>query len=51
MARRRGLLVADHRSAVMIGVGLYLAGTLFLWDAYEHRGKGRPFALRWLPGA
>ena len=50
MARKQ-LLFKNQKSAVMLGVGLYLAGTLVLWDAYEHRGKGRPFAFRFLPGA
>ena len=45
------LLIRDHQTAVTIGVALYLAGTLVLWDAYEHRGASRPFILRWLPGA
>lgn len=51
MGRRSDVLVKDQQTAVMIGVGLYLAGTLVLWDAYEHRGKSRPFIFRWLPGA
>lgn len=51
MAGRKGLLVRDQKTAVMLGIGLYLAGSLILWDAYEHRNAGRPFALRFLPGA
>lgn len=47
---RKSLLVKDQKTAVLIGVGLYLAGTLVLWDAYEHRGASRPFSLRFLPG-
>ena len=41
----------DRQTALMLGVGFYLLGTLFLYDAHEARGKGRPFALRFLPGA
>lgn len=49
MARKP--IVKDRHTAVVLGVGFYLLGTLFLWDAHEHRGKDRPFALRFLPGA
>lgn len=34
----------------MLGVALSLAGSLLLYDAYEHRNKARPFAVRFLPG-
>lgn len=44
-------MVADQKTALWLGVGFYLLGSLFLWDAHEARGKGRPFLLRWLPGA
>lgn len=51
MSRRKGKpLIADRRTAVALGVGLYLAGSLVLWDAYEHRGAERPFSFRFLPG-
>lgn len=43
--------IANQRTAFWLGVGFYLAGTFCLWDAHEHRGKDRPFILRWLPGA
>ena len=49
MARK--VLVRDRKTALVLGIGLYLVGTLFLWDAYEHRGTASPFALRFLPGA
>lgn len=48
---RKSLLIRDPHLAIVVGVGLYLAGSICLWDAYEHRGKGRPFAMRFLPGA
>lgn len=50
MAPRRAF-IANQRTALYLGIGFYLAGTWCLWDAHEHRGKDRPFALRWLPGA
>lgn len=49
MAQKK-LLVRDQKTAIAIGVGLYLAGSLVLWDAYEHRNAGRPFILKFLPG-
>jgi hypothetical protein len=50
MARSRPF-IKNQQTAFWLGIGLYLAGTWCLWDAHEHRGKNRPFALRWLPGA
>ena len=44
-------LIADQRTALWLGVAVYLAGTACLWDAHENRGRQRPFVLRWLPGA
>lgn len=49
MAKRRPL-VKDRRTAMWLGIGFYLAGSLLLWDAHEHRGRDRPFAYRFLPG-
>jgi hypothetical protein len=46
---RRRPFVANKRHAIYAGIACYLAGSLLLWDAYEHRGGDRPFALRWLP--
>lgn len=51
MAKRSTPFIRDRQTAVMLGVGLYLAGTFVLWDAFEHRGASRPFVMRWLPGA
>lgn len=51
MAGRRRPLIANQRTAVWLGVALYLGGSVVLWDAYEHRSKNRPFSLRFLPGA
>lgn len=43
-------VVPDRRTALLAGVGLVLLGSWLLYDAYEARGRGRPFALRLLPG-
>jgi hypothetical protein len=44
-------IVPDRRTAIVLGLGAYLLGSLLLWDAYENRGRSRPFATRFLPGA
>jgi len=43
-------LVADRRTALVLGLAAYALGTLMLWDAYEHRGKDRPFLFRFVSG-
>jgi hypothetical protein len=48
MARTRPW-VANRTVALIGGIALTLAGSLLLYDAYEHRGTSRPFALRFLP--
>lgn len=35
--------VADRQTALVLGFGAYLLGSFLIWDAYEHRGKSRPF--------
>ena len=49
MARRRPWL-RDRRRALLIGYGGILVGSLALWDAYENRGRSRPFGTKLLPG-
>lgn len=44
-------IVRDRRTAVLLGVAAVTLGSLLLHDAYERRGRGRPWALRLLPGA
>lgn len=36
----------DHRTAVAVGVALFLLGSWFLHDAYEGRGRKAPFVMR-----
>lgn len=45
----RGPLVKDRKLALYLGVAAYVVGSVLLYDAYEARGKGRPFATRILP--
>ncbi len=50
MSRRRRPWIADRRTALYGGMAAYVIGSLLLWDAYENRGKPRPFATKFLPG-
>lgn len=45
-----GPRLPDRRTAQVAGVLLVLAGAYCLYDAYDARGRSRPFALRFLPG-
>jgi hypothetical protein len=49
MSRRP--VIKDRQTALVLGVAAYVAGSLLLWDAYENRGKARPFVTKLLPGA
>jgi len=39
-------LVKSQTAAIMIGVGLFLAGSWFLYDAWERRGQRTPRIAR-----
>lgn len=41
-------MIASHKSAVIVGLALTAAGGYMLYEAYELRGRSRPFMLRWL---
>lgn len=43
-------LIADQGSAVLAGVACYVLAAYLLWDAFEGRGRHRPFASRVLSG-
>jgi hypothetical protein len=38
--------ISDKRTAVALGLGLFLAGVLFLYDAYDRRGGRAPWVIR-----
>jgi hypothetical protein len=46
----RGPVIPDRRTAQLAGVGFICLGAFLLYDAYEARGRSRPFAMRFLPG-
>lgn len=45
-----GPLIRDQRTAQFAGVLLFCAGSYLLYDAFEARGRSRPFWSRILPG-
>lgn len=45
-----GPKLPDQRTALVLGAVLLVAGTYCIYDAYDARGKRRPFALYFLPG-
>jgi len=47
MARRH--LIADRHTELLVGVALFALGSYLLWEAWEGRGRPRPFAARFLP--
>ena len=42
--------IRDRNTALVVGYAGILIGALALYDAYENRGKRRPFATKLLPG-
>ena len=47
--KKRPAVIADHSTELALGVALFLASTWLIWDAYEGRGRKRPFMARLLP--
>jgi hypothetical protein len=46
----RKLIVQDPTAGKWLGIAVTVAGAVLLWDAYEKRGRKRPFLLKWIPG-
>lgn len=42
--------VRNRNHALLLGIGFVVAGSWLLYDAYEGRGRTRPWAVRLLPG-
>jgi hypothetical protein len=38
--------IADKSTAILVGLALFAAGVIVLWDAYERRGARPPLILR-----
>lgn len=45
-----GPRIQDRRTEVLVGAVLLIAGSWFMWDAYDGRGRRRPWGLSLLPG-
>lgn len=39
-------LVRNRDTALYLGLALWLAGGVLLWDAWENRGQQRPIIMR-----
>lgn len=44
-------LFRKANTAAAVGIALVLAGAYLLHDAYESRGRSRPFFTKFIPGA
>jgi hypothetical protein len=40
----------DARTATWLGVGFYIVGSYLLFDAFDRRGRSKPWAFKLLPG-
>lgn len=47
--KRRPAIIANRRRELLAGAVLFLGSSWLVWDAYEGRGKPRPFLARFLP--
>ena len=48
--RRRRPWIRDRRTALLLGYGGLLVGSFALYDAYESRGRDKPFIAKFWPG-
>lgn len=44
----RPAVFRDRKVELATGLGLWVVATYLIWDAYEGRGRSRPFATRFL---
>lgn len=44
------LIFRDRRHSIALGIVALVGGSYLLYDAYERRGRHRPWALRVVPG-
>lgn len=44
------VVVRDRSKALWLGYGMVAVGTLLLWDAYDNRGRSKPFLAKFVPG-
>jgi hypothetical protein len=46
VTKARPALLRDAGTELAFGVGLFIASAWLIYDAYERRGRTRPFAAR-----
>lgn len=51
MSTKNSPLVADRHLALWGGIASLCLGSYLIYDAYEGRGRSRPWITRFLPGA
>lgn len=51
MAPAHRPVIANRSVAQAAGIGALVVGSLLLYDAYERRGRQRPWVMRLLPGS
>lgn len=39
-------ILANRDAALYLGLAAWAVSTVLLWDAWEHRGQRRPWAMR-----
>jgi hypothetical protein len=44
------LRIQNRQTEILAGAALLALGSWFIWDAYDGRGRKRPWALNLLPG-
>jgi hypothetical protein len=49
VSRRKAPWIANRRTALILGYSGLLVGAIAMWDAYERRGRQRPFLSKMLP--
>ena len=45
----RPALIAGRHAELVLGATLFVLASWLIWDAYEGRGRARPFLARFLP--
>jgi hypothetical protein len=44
------VLVRDPKKGALVGGAFAIVGAYLIYDAYDKRGRSKPFLLKWLPG-
>lgn len=47
---KRAMLFGSRRTALWVGYAGVIIGSYALYEAYDKRGRTRPFGTRFLPG-